>query len=75
MGFEELKLGRRLDGQMADGIIDINCLLKVRKSRKQFMVSLILQKNEKKMKKNQPTSTMISQVDFFVHFFGELKTL
>ena len=59
-----------MDGQMADGIIDINCLLKVRISRKQFMVSSILPKNEN----IQPNSTMIPQVEFFVRFLGALKT-
>ena len=42
------------------------CLLKVSKSRKQFMVSSILPKNEK----NRPNSTTIPQVDFFCSFFG-----
>ena len=56
---------------MADGIIDINCLLKVRKSRKQFMVSSILPKNERKNEKIQPNSTMIPQVEFFLFVVWE----
>ena len=48
-------------------MIVIDCL-KVRKSRKQFMVYSILPKNEKKTEKIQPNSTMIPQVEFFRSF-------
>ena len=47
--------------------------LKGRKSRKQFMVSSILQKNEGKNKKTQPKSTMIPQVEFFLLIFGRIE--
>ena len=50
-------------------------VLKVRKSRKQFMVSPILPKNERKNEKIRPNSTMIPHVEFFVRFLGEMKTL
>ena len=54
----------------------IQLLLKVRKSRKQFMVSSILPKNERKNDKIQPITYLIlsTVVDFFVHFLGEMKT-
>jgi hypothetical protein len=50
----------------------IQLLLKVRKSRKQFMVSSILPKNERKNDKIQPITYLIlsTVVDFFCSFFG-----
>ena len=45
--------------------------LKVSKSRKQFMVSSILPKNERKNEKNRPNTTMIIRVQFFSFVFWE----